>query len=729
MTTVAPYRSRYQSPGVPGQDGFAQALRAEWTKFRTVRGWVIGAFVGVLVMAGIGLLASGGGQSACRAVGTQGQGSSGSCQSGITFTLGPNGEPVSDSFYFVGQPLAGDGTITVRVTSLTGLLPPAPSRRGNGSDTVPGVEAWAKAGLIIKENLNQGSAYAAIMVAADHGVRLQWNYTGDTAGLPGTVGPANPRWLRLTRSGDVITGYDSADGTHWSPVGTVTLAGLPVTAQVGLFAASPDYMHTAEGFGGTTTSGGGPTQATAAFDHLATSGGWTARPWAGQSIGQPETPGVVGYRQSGDQFTLTGQGDIAPIPAGHGGPADPAVTVPDLRGGRGQGDRRHGDPDRRLRGAGPGHRGDRARGRGHGRDRRRRDRAPVFPGRVRGRAAERGQLAAARHAGGRLRAAAAVPGIPPGHRVLRALLRIFPAGPVGGPAGARGLDGRRPGPGRLPAAPEGRVTSALHAEWTKFRTLAGPWWLLLAAAALTIAVSAAAAAAFTCPQGACNPFQTVADPARLSLTGVYLGQVIIALLAVGAIGGEYGSGMIRLTLTATPRRLTAFTAKALVTSALALTASVLTASVLTASVLAVGGSALAGWLVLPARGLSAAHGYVPFSLGNAADLRAACGTAVYLTLIALLAFGVTTAVRDSAVGIGTVLGLLFLLPIVSVIIPDQVLARHLKQIAPMTAGLYIQSTIGVSLLPLTPWQGLGVSAAWAAGALTLGAAVFRLRDA
>ena len=79
------------------------------------------------------------------------------------------------------------------------------------------------------------------MVAAGHGVRMQWNYTGDTAGLPGTVGPANPRWLRLTRSGDVITGYDSADGTHWVAVGAVTLAGCPSTAQVGLFAASPDY--------------------------------------------------------------------------------------------------------------------------------------------------------------------------------------------------------------------------------------------------------------------------------------------------------------------------------------------------------------------------------------------------------------------------------------------------------------------------------------------------------
>jgi len=265
------------------------------------------------------------------------------------------------------------------------------------------------------------------------------------------------------------------------------------------------------------------------------------------------------------------------------------------------------------------------------------------------------------------------------------------------------------------------MSGALHAEWTKFRTVAGSWWLLLAAAALTIAVSAAAAAAWSCSEasGGCTAGATGADPAKLSLTGVLLGQVLIALIAVLAIGGEYGSGMIRLTLTATPRRLTAYAAKALVT----------TAAAVAAGVLAVGGSVLAGWLILPGKGLTAANGYLPMSLGNAAGLRAASGSVLYLTLIALLAFGVTAALRDSAAGTGFVLALLLVLPIASTVIPDHVLARHLAQLAPMTAGLYIQVTRGVDALPLTPWQGLGVTALWAAGALTLGAIVLRLRDA
>jgi ABC-2 type transport system permease protein len=259
----------------------------------------------------------------------------------------------------------------------------------------------------------------------------------------------------------------------------------------------------------------------------------------------------------------------------------------------------------------------------------------------------------------------------------------------------------------------------LHAEWTKLRTLASTWWLLLAAVALTITVGAAVGAAFQCQPSVCAPAQTGADPAKISFSGVYLGQVVVALAAVLAVGGEYGTGMIRLTLTAVPRRLTVLVAKAAVMAGWALAA----------GVLAVLGSALVGRLILPGRGLSAVNGYVVPSLANGPDLRAAFGSVLYLVLIALLALGVTTAVRDSGVAIGLVLGLLYLFPIIIAVIPDHVLARHLQQLAPMTAGLYIQATMGLRSLPLTPWQGLGVLALWAFGALILGAAVLRLRDA
>ena len=272
-----------------------------------------------------------------------------------------------------------------------------------------------------------------------------------------------------------------------------------------------------------------------------------------------------------------------------------------------------------------------------------------------------------------------------------------------------------------PARPAGPVTLALHAEWTKVRTLPGMSWLLAAAAVLTITVGAAAAAAFNCagPGSSCSPAATGADPAKISLTGLDLGQVLVAVLAVLVVGSEYGTGMIHVTFTAIPNRLIVLLAKA----------TVVTGLTLAASLVGVLCSMLAGRLLLPPRGLTAANGYTALSLGNDTDLRAMFGSMLYLMLIALLALGITAAVRDSGVAIGIVLGLLLLFPIVSSAIPDHALARHIEQASPTIAGQYIEATIGTNQLPLTPWQGLGVLALWASAALLLGGLLLRLRDA
>ena len=265
-----------------------------------------------------------------------------------------------------------------------------------------------------------------------------------------------------------------------------------------------------------------------------------------------------------------------------------------------------------------------------------------------------------------------------------------------------------------PATAATGLRDALHAEWTKLRTAPGTIGLLIAAVALTVAVSAAAAAATRCPAAGCGE-----DPAKVSLTGVYLGQVVVAVVAVLAISGEYSSGMIRTTLAAMPRRTTVLAAKA----------ALVTGLTLAAGTLAVLGSLLAGRLILPGHGFTAAHGFAPLSLADGPVLRAAAGSVLYLALIALLSLGAATAVRDSAVAIGIVLGLLYLFPIVAGVVSDQYVQRHLQQIAPMTAGLDIQATVGLRNLPLSPWAGLGVLAAWAAGALLIGGLLLRLRDA
>jgi ABC-type transport system involved in multi-copper enzyme maturation permease subunit len=317
--TVTPYRPGQQT----GRDGFAQLLRAEWTKFRTVRGWLIGLLVALLVMLGLGLFGAGGSSSSCQSTSGGPTRSDQGCST-VNPPVGPGGEAVSDSFYLVRQPLSGNGSITVRVTSLTGLIP-----SGNGPvlGNQPGLVPWAKAGIIIKASTQPGSAYAAMMVTADHGVRMQDNFTGDTAGQPGAVTASDPRWLRLTRSGDTITGYDSADGTHWTQVGTVQLAGLPPTVQAGLFAASPAYQDISQGLGGGENGTIAPSQDTGVFDHVSRSGTWPAGTWTGDYIGAAYGSGIGGYHQAGGRFTVTGSGDIAPAVPGQAGGEDLTVTV------------------------------------------------------------------------------------------------------------------------------------------------------------------------------------------------------------------------------------------------------------------------------------------------------------------------------------------------------------------------------------------------------------------
>lgn len=300
-------------PGDRARGGFGGVLRAEWTKFRSVRGWVAGMILAALLIVFLGVFAAANGQDSCGVPGGP-QHTGKACLPYVPH--GPGGEVVTDSFTFVRRPLTGNGSITARVTALTGEP----------------LDNWAKAGIIIKQSTRQGSAYAAMMVTGGNGVRMQYDYTGDIAGLPGRVSAAHPRWLRLTRSGDTVTGYDSAGGAHWTRVGTVSLAGLPPTVQVGMFATSPNVTVTQDSFGGGGFSTG-PTQATGVFDHVSLAGA-SPGPWAGTTIGGGGPAGLqppggrrpAPYTRGGGTFTVTGSGDIAPVTAGPGSGL-PTVTI------------------------------------------------------------------------------------------------------------------------------------------------------------------------------------------------------------------------------------------------------------------------------------------------------------------------------------------------------------------------------------------------------------------
>ncbi len=326
--TTAPYRSSVPA----GRDGFVQLLHAEWTKFRTVRGWVIGTAVAASVIVLLAML-TGSGSHAEVCVGTSP--SSAKCHTAHpTVTLGPDGEPVVDSFYFVYQPLDGNGSITLRVTSLTGVILAgggAPAGNGGSSANLAAgarsaVQPWAKAGIIVKASMREGSAYAAMMVTGGHGVRMQYDYTHDTSGLPGAVSAASPRWLRLIRSGATLTGYESAGGTNWTEVGTADLAGLPSTVQVGLFVASPPYQRISQHLGGSSGTQSF-TLATATFDHISLQRGNAEGGWSGVAVGRGDLPPAAsgGFHQSGGSLIVSGSGDIAPT-VGFGQPIERALV-------------------------------------------------------------------------------------------------------------------------------------------------------------------------------------------------------------------------------------------------------------------------------------------------------------------------------------------------------------------------------------------------------------------
>ncbi len=254
-------------------------------------------------------------------------------------------------------------------------------------------------------------------------------------------------------------------------------------------------------------------------------------------------------------------------------------------------------------------------------------------------------------------------------------------------------------------------------EWTKLRTLRGTGWWVLAVVGLTAGLSVFSAS--TVDATRCAP-RCAIDPARLSLSGVYLGQVAVVGLAALVMTSEYDTMMIRTTLAAQPRRLAVLAAKVCV----------VTAVVLVAAAAGVAGAALgAGRGIMPHHGFTAVNGYPLPSLADEPVRRAYLGTVAYLGLVALLSLGAGALIRHTAGAVSAVLGLLYVLPIAAQFIPDGRWHERVLRYSPMSAGLAVQATRHLSSLPIGPWHGLGLLALYAAGALLLGGVAFAWRDA
>lgn len=255
--------------------GFGQLVRAEWTKLRSVRRWQLGLAVGVILTVLVTALLAGAVSTNANDV--------------------PN---YRDEFHFVHQSLTGDGSITARLASQAGS------------------HEWAKAGVMLKAELTPGAPYAAMLVTPGHGSRFQANFDVDE---PGTAGPA-PRWLRLTRTGTTVTGFESVDGVSWSQIGQVDLAGLPETVAAGLFVTSPSVEGLDRQFGSVTVTAE-PTLGSATFDQVNLEPGDPAA-WEDQDVRPPAQTGIPDEQlagsaeQDGDAFTVTGSGDVTRIQLG-----------------------------------------------------------------------------------------------------------------------------------------------------------------------------------------------------------------------------------------------------------------------------------------------------------------------------------------------------------------------------------------------------------------------------
>jgi ABC-2 type transport system permease protein len=257
------------------------------------------------------------------------------------------------------------------------------------------------------------------------------------------------------------------------------------------------------------------------------------------------------------------------------------------------------------------------------------------------------------------------------------------------------------------------MKDAVHAEWTKLRTSPGTSWLLLTAIALTIGLSTLASWVQKCP-ASCD-----ADITKTSLTGILLGQAVIAGFAVAVITSEYSSGMIRITLTAMPRRWQVLAAKGVV----------ITAPIIAAGIVAVLGSLLAGRILEPGNGYTAARGFQALSLSHGPTFRAAAGSVLYLVLVGLLSLGIASALRDTAATLAVVLGFMYVLPAIGLVALSPTWQHRIERWTPMDAGLAIQATKDLAKQPIGPWPGIGVLAAWTAAALAVGYLLLRLRDA
>jgi len=260
----------------------------------------------------------------------------------------------------------------------------------------------------------------------------------------------------------------------------------------------------------------------------------------------------------------------------------------------------------------------------------------------------------------------------------------------------------------------------LHSEWIKLHSLRSTLWCYLFTVVVMIGFGFLLASVYSSDV----PLTEAAQQGvwvQVATIGINFGQLIVAVLGALVITGEFGTGMIRSTFAAVPKRFPALLAKVLVFGV----------TTFVISLIAVAGTAALTAPVLPARGVQP-------DFGDSAVWLACVGGAGYLALIGVMSLGIGTIIRSSAGGIAASLGLILVIPIIL-----RVIAGVTNTQWPLNILAFLPSEAGARMfaytvdepppppdtITLEPWQGLLVLAGWFLAAFVGGAILLQRRDA
>jgi ABC-2 type transport system permease protein len=277
--------------------------------------------------------------------------------------------------------------------------------------------------------------------------------------------------------------------------------------------------------------------------------------------------------------------------------------------------------------------------------------------------------------------------------------------------------GRGPQTGQPAARGRAGLSGTLRSELTKIRSVRSTYWSLIALAVITIGLGAlfclGKAQHFSQLPAAVQQVQRPAEISQateVSLFGLILGQLVIAVLGALAITSEYSTGMIRTSLSVMPRRGVWLGAKAAVFAAVALATGLVTSFV----------SYFLGQAILSTE-------HINSTLGQPGVLRAVVGGGLFLAVCGMLSFGLGAVLRHTAGAITASIALLFVLYVLTGFLPES-WANHIDKWMPFNAGSAIWQHASASVM-FSPWTGFAVFCGYAAIALAGGIFLFRRRDA